>query len=144
MAEPAPEIKQVDAAAEDTQTNDDAVANTTADATRPAESEADTPKAPSAPSATKPRPLRQIVRGPIEFDRQKPSAVRPSGERPVKQVLNALTGERPKPVPDAGQSDTEPSAAADGAAGGGAGEPTAKPHDADKGETPESKTDDAA
>ncbi len=143
VAEPAPDTKQVDAAAEDTQTNDDNVANTTADTTRPDESEADTPKAPSAPSATKPRPLRQIVRGPIEFDRQKPSAVRPSGERPVKQVLNTLTGERPKPASDASQPDTEPSVAADGAAGG-AGEPTANPHDADKGETPKNKTDDAA
>ena len=32
VAEPAPEVKQVDATAEDTQTNDDAVGNTTADA----------------------------------------------------------------------------------------------------------------
>ena len=62
----------------------------------------------------------------------------------MKQVLNALTGERPKPTLDASQSDTEPSAGADGAAGGGAGERTAKPDEADKGETPESKTDDAA
>ena len=64
----------------------------------------------------------------------------------MKQVLNALTGERPKPVPDTSQPDTEPSAAADGTAGGagdgaagGAGEPTAKPHVADKGETPKAR-----
>ncbi len=118
-------VANATADAEDAQSNDDAVANATADAeddAQTAESEADTPKAPSAPSATKPRPLRQIVRGPIGFDRQKPSAVRASGDRPLKKVLNALTGERPKPAADASEPDTEPSAAADGAADGGAGD----------------------
>ena len=70
----------------------------------------------STPEITKPRPLRQLVRGPVEFDRPKPTADRPSGDRPLQKAVKALTGQRP----------------------------TAKPDDADKGETPENKTDDAA
>ena len=72
--------------------------------------------ASSTPPASKRNPPRQIVRGPIDFDRPKPAADRPSGNRPLQKVVKALTGQRP------------------------AGEP----NDTDKEATPDKKTDDAA
>ena len=42
---------------------------------------------------------RRFLRGPIEFDRPKPfSGIRPSGDGPLKRIVNALTGQRPKPT----------------------------------------------
>ena len=70
----------------------------------------------STPPASKRNPPRQIVRGPIDFDRTKPAADRPSGDRPLQKVVKALTEKRP----------------------------TGEPDDTDKESTPDKKTDDAA
>ena len=53
---------------------------------------------------TRPRPLQQILRGPIDFKRPKqPPADRVSGDRPLQRIAKALTGQRPK----AESADTE-------------------------------------
>ena len=58
---------------------------------------------------TRPQPLRDILRGPIEANLPKPKVVRPSGDRPLKKVLDALTGQRPKA--DAGGPENKDAAA---------------------------------
>ena len=73
-----------------------------------------TKKAGSTPLGTRSRPLRQLVRGPIEFDRPKPAADRPSGDRPFKKLLNSLAGQRPKPEQKDPGPDPEPAGAQSG------------------------------
>ena len=56
------------------------------------------PEGGSALEGAKPEQPR-FLRGPIEFDRPKPfSGIRPSGDGPLKRIVNALTGQRPKPA----------------------------------------------
>ena len=68
-----------------------------------------------APSeGTKPRPLRDLLRGPIKFDPpQRPSAVRQNGDGPLKRVINALTGQRPDPAGETGPGGEEPKPASE-------------------------------
>ena len=47
----------------------------------------------SVPPATRPRPL-QVIRDSLNFDTTKqPSATRPTGNGPLKKIVNALTGQ---------------------------------------------------
>ena len=49
----------------------------------------------------KPRPLRDLVRNSIGADLPKqPKAVRQNGDGPLQKVVNALTGQKPKPKGD--------------------------------------------
>lgn len=58
--------------------------------------EGETPDGNETPDATKPRPL-QVLRDSLKFDPPKPpSAVGPSGDGPLKRIVNALTGQRPE------------------------------------------------
>ena len=58
----------------------------------------------SAPEVTRHRPL-QMIRESLNFDRAKrPSVTRPSGEGPLKRIVNALSGQRSKP---AAESETD-------------------------------------
>ena len=62
------------------------------------------------PVGTKPRPLRDLLRGPIKFDPPKrQNAVRPNADGPLKRIVNALTGQRPEPA-----AEPEPEKAAEG------------------------------
>lgn len=57
------------------------------------------------PPAVRPRPLRDLLRGPIKFEPPKLPSLRPDGDGPLKRIVNALTGQRPQSA-----SDPEPSA----------------------------------
>jgi hypothetical protein len=59
----------------------------------------------SVPAAPKPRPL-QIVRDSLNFDPSKPLAgLRPSGDGPLKRIVNALTGQQPPKATDTDAKD---------------------------------------
>ena len=64
---------------------------------------------------TRPRPLQQILRGPIDFKRPKqPPADRASGDRPLQRIAKALTGQRPKAEEAATKTSTPDPKPADG------------------------------
>jgi hypothetical protein len=69
-----------------------------------------TPK-PTMPSATKPEPFAKL-RESLKFDpANRPSALRPNGEGPLKRIVNALTGQRPKAqATDSEDSEQKPAA----------------------------------
>ena len=55
--------------------------------------------ATTTPDAIKPKRPLEIVRDSLNFDPTKqPSATRPSGDGPLKQIVKALTGQHPKPA----------------------------------------------
>jgi hypothetical protein len=69
----------------------------------------------TTPEVTRPRPL-QVIRESLNFDPTKrPSVTRPSGDGPLKRIVNALSGQRPTSATDttAGdESESEPKPAA--------------------------------
>lgn len=83
VGEPTPGVQRLDADADE---QDDPQTGSAADGT-------DTP---AAPTPKRPKPLRPKVRGPITFDRPTVSLSRPAGDRPLKRVIDTLTGQRPK------------------------------------------------
>ena len=55
------------------------------------------------PDATKPDPFAKL-RESLKFDPNKgPFGIRPNGEGPLKRIVNALTGQQPKPKPEAAE-----------------------------------------
>ena len=74
-----------------------------------------TEDADSTREITRPRPLQQILRGPIDFKRPKqPPADRVSGDRPLQRIAKALTGQRPKAEEAATKTSTPDPKPADG------------------------------
>ncbi|HEV7850203.1 MAG TPA: PE-PPE domain-containing protein [Mycobacterium sp.] len=65
---------------------------------------------PDTPPATTPRPL-QIVRDSLSFEPKPPAATRPSGDGPLKRIVNALTGQRPDAAADSDAGDESKDAA---------------------------------
>ena len=65
----------------------------------------ETEQTETTPEVTKPRPL-QVIRESLNFDPTKrPAATRPGGDGPLKRIVNALTGQRPKPAAETGAGD---------------------------------------
>jgi hypothetical protein len=60
------------------------------------EPENDAPEGNAAVQGTKPRPLRDLLRLPIQFDQSERTAARQNGDGPIRRALNALTGQRPR------------------------------------------------
>jgi hypothetical protein len=89
--------------------NDTSINADNAVAQPPAKPKAEAPTGPTKPDVTRPNPLRDIVRGPIGADVPKPKAFRPLADRPVKKVLDAVTGQHPKAT-DTVKSDAAPKA----------------------------------
>jgi PE-PPE domain len=69
---------------------------------------------PAEEEGTKPRPLRDVLRLPIQFDRPDGPSVRPNGDGPIRRVINALTGQRPDSTPE--PADDKPAEGAEPAA----------------------------
>jgi hypothetical protein len=46
----------------------------------------------------KERPLRQLARGPVEVRAERPKALRPNADRPLRNVLKTLSEQRDKPA----------------------------------------------
>ncbi|MGH3676761.1 MAG: PE-PPE domain-containing protein, partial [Mycobacterium sp.] len=72
------------------------------------ELENDAPEGNAPAESTKPRPLRDVLRLPIQFDRPDRPATRQNGQNgdgPLRRVINALTGQRPDPTPEPASDD---------------------------------------
>ena len=81
---------------------------TVADEPDPGTVERDTAVEDEKPTADRPKSLRPILRGPITFDAPKLPSQRKTADRPLKRIVDSLTGLLPKPVKDSAGSSSTP------------------------------------
>ena len=66
-----------------------------------------TPEENETPEVTKPQPFAKL-RESLKFDPDnRPFGIRPSGDRPLKRIVNALTGQRPEPTAETQAADDQ-------------------------------------